>query len=171
MSEPAHDLERLISRHLDDECTSRERRELNARLRRDSQAAALFEEHRALDREIKHALRSALSRSPLHHPAQPMWERTARVFVVAAAACLAAMFWFAPDRDTSSPRDRTPAQARSWFTPPSTWGDVFTDEPTHTPLRGSDANWIVVPTDTPREFLVIEVNRARARVVVNHQDF
>ena len=61
MNESA-ELERLISRFLDDECSADERRVLHRTLRDDPAAAALYEEYTALDREIGHAMRSALGR-------------------------------------------------------------------------------------------------------------
>lgn len=176
MSEPTHDLEHLISRCLDEECTSRERRELNARLRRDPEATARFEEHSALDREIKHALRSALGHAPARHRPLPLWERAARTFALAAAACLALALWFAPAKQTM-PRDgQPPTQAGSWFASLPTAGDTLVDSPSglyrpHIQLRQPDTNWIVIPSDTPGEFLVIEVNRVRTKTIQIQKDF
>ena len=129
MSDPTHGLERLISRYLDDECTRLERRELNAKLRRDPQAAALFEEHAALDREVKHALRAALRHTP---------ER------------------------------RRPL--------PPTAGDAFVENPERfkRPVNWvgkPEAKWIIVPSDRPGEYLVIEVNRVLTRYIHVQQDF
>ncbi|MFQ5805101.1 MAG: hypothetical protein ACE5I3_01485 [Phycisphaerae bacterium] len=176
MSEPTPDLERLISRHLDDECTREERRALNARLRRQPESAALFEEHSALDREIKHALRSALGRSAARHRPLPLWKRSARIFVVAAAACLAAMFWPRPTQQPPSPADGLAAQATSWFASLPTIGDTLVEKPdrfVRPQIRvGQPAtNWIVIPSDTPGEFLVIEVNRVLTRTVHIQRDF
>ena len=175
MSEPAHDLERLISRHLDDECTPRQRRELNARVRREPAAAALFEEHRALDHEIRHALRRALGHAPSRHRPLPLWERAARVFAVAAAASLAAAFWFTPAQDASS-NSRAAAQGRSWFASPPSVGDTLIDTPRRfnrpqIRVGRPDTNWIVIPSETPGEFLVIEVNRVLTRTVHIQRDF
>jgi anti-sigma factor RsiW len=175
MNDPTHELERLISRHLDGECTPRERRELNARLRRDPQAEALFEEHAALDREIKHALRTALRHRPERRRPAPLWEQAARVVIVAAAACLAVMFWFAP---AHKPGVSQPAQAgvQSWFASPPTAGDTFVEGPErfNRPVNWvskPEARWIVVPSDRPGEYLVIEVNRVLTRHVNVQQDF
>lgn len=175
MSDPTHDLERLISRYLDDECTRPERRELNARLRHDPHAAALFEEHAALDREVKHALRAALRHTPERRRPLPLWERTARVVVVAAAACLAVMFWLAPPH---KPGTSEPAQAGagSWFANLPTTGDTFVERPErfNRPVNWvgkPEGRWIIVPSDRPGEYLVIEVNRVLTRRVHVQQDF
>jgi len=175
MSEPTYDLERLISRHLDDEATREERRALNARLRREPDSAALYEQHSALDREVKHALRSALGRSPARHRPLPLWERTARVFIVAAAACLAVMIWLKPTQELSSQAGRAPAQA-SWFAPLPTVGDTLVERPEgfdrpQIRVGKPDTNWIVIPSDKPGEFLVIEVNRVLTRTVHIQRDF
>ena len=178
MSDPTHDLERLISRYLDDECTPQQRRELNARLQRDARAAALFEEHAALDREIKHVLRSALRRAPDRSAALPLWERTARVFVVAAAACLAIMFWFASPREPASPGTEASAQTsvQSWFASPPSAGDTLVERPErfNRPVNWVGrprTEWIVVPSGKPGEYLVIEVDRIPMRSTRDRQDF
>jgi anti-sigma factor RsiW len=156
MTDPAQDLERLISRHLDHEATPAQRRELNARLRRDPGAAALFEEHAALDREVRHALRKALRRVPDRRRPLPLWERTARVFVVAAAACLALMFWLAPPHETTSPGTEASAQTgvQSWFASPPTAGDTLVESPErfNRPVNWvgkPSTEWIIVPGQKP----------------------
>lgn len=175
MSDPSHDLEHLISRCLDDECTRHERRELNTRLRRDPEAAALFEEHAAIDREVKHTLRAALRHTPDRRRPLPLWERTARAVVVAAAACLAVMFWLAPPREPgASAPDQ--AGAQSWFASPPSAGDTFVESPERfdQPVNWvgkPEAKWIIVPSDQPGEYLVIEVNRVLTRHVHVQQDF
>jgi anti-sigma factor RsiW len=178
MNDPTHDLERLISRCLDDECTPQQQRELNAWLQRDARAAALFEEHAALDREIKHALRTTLHRAPERPAVLPLWERTARVFVVAAAACLAIMFWFASPREPASPSTEASAQAgvQSWFASPPNAGDTLVDRPERfdRPVNWVGrprTEWIVVPSGKPGEYLVIEVNRIPTRSTRVRQDF
>jgi anti-sigma factor RsiW len=177
MSEPTHDLERLISRHLDHEATPAERRELNARLRREPESAALYEEYSALDREVGYALRSTRDRPSCRHRPLPLWERTARVFVVAAAACLAVMFWFNADR-TRAPAGRPldVRQAGSWFAPLPSVGDTLVERPERfnrpeIQVRKPRTNWIVIPSETPGEFLVVEVNRVLTRTVHIQHDF
>ena len=175
MSDPTLELERLISRCLDDECSRDEQRELNATMRRDPEAAALFEEHAALDREVKHALRAALHHRPGRHRPLPLWERLARVGVVAAAACLAVMFWFAPQREPGN-REATQAGVQSWFASPPAAGDSFVENPerfnrTVDWVGKPESKWIVVPSDQPGEYLVIEVNRVETRYGGVPQDF
>jgi anti-sigma factor RsiW len=177
MSEPQHDdLERLISRCLDEECTPQEHRTLNARLRRDPSAAALFEEHSALDREVGHALRRALRHTSVRPRALPLWERAARICVVAAAACLAMLFWLRPGGETSVQQAGVVPGAPSWFASPPTVRDALIESPERFDrpqirVGQPDINWIVVPSDKPGEFLVIEVNRVLTRTVHIHQDF
>lgn len=176
MSEPSHELERLISRHLDGECSPRERRLLNARLRRDPAARALFEGHRALDHEIKHALRSEFGRPSAGRRPVPRWERAARVCALAAAACLMVMLWLNPARDASEHRGQTPSQARSWFGSLPTAGDSFIERPARydrpqIKVGKPDTDWIVIPSNTPGEYLVIEVNHVLTRTVHIQQDF
>jgi hypothetical protein len=175
MNDPTWELERLISRCLDDECNRDERRELNARISRDPQAAALFEEHAGLDREIKHALRGALHHRPGRHRPLPLWERMARVGVVAAAACLAVMFWFAPQRGPGT-GEPTQAGVGSWFANPPAAGDSFVESPerfnrTVDWVGRPESKWIIVPSDQPGEYLVIEVNRVVTRYGGVQQDF
>jgi hypothetical protein len=175
-SEPTGDLERLISRYLDGESPPRERRELNDRLRRDPRAAALFEEHSALDREVKSALRYALDRPPVAGRVLPRWERLARVVALAAAACLAAMFWLTPNRSAPGSHDRAAAQAASWFAPPPTFGDTLIAQPERfnrpqIRVDRPNTNWILVPSDKPGEFLVIEVERVLTRTIPVQHDF
>lgn len=176
MSGPAHDLERLISRHLDDECTPQERRELNARLGRDPAAAALFEEHRALDHEIRHALRRAVRGSFPHQRPLPLWERATRLLAIAAAACLAATFWLAPPQDAASRQGRAAAQGHSWFASPPTGGDTLIETPRRfirpqIRVGRPEADWIVIPSERPGEFLVVQVNRVLTKTVHIQQDF
>jgi anti-sigma factor RsiW len=176
MSEPAHDLERLISRHLDHESTSTERRELNARLRRDPDSAALFEEYAALDREIKHVLRSALGHVPGRFRPRPVWQRAARGLIIAAAACLALLLWLRPAHHALGPGGPAPAQARSWFAPLPSVGDKLVEHPARfdrPQIRvGKPAtDWIMIPAETPGEFLVIEVNRLLTRTIHIQRDF
>ena len=174
MNRPNEQLERLISRILDEEATAGERRELNSRLRHDPQAAALFEEERALDREFKVALHHAMGHAIVKRHPRPVWERTARNLVLAAAACLTLLFWSTPTRQTTPADLQTASQ--SWFQAPSLGTDTLTTdpaalEPAVTPQRDTNADWIVIPSDTPGEFLVIEVNRVKTRMVINQRDF
>ena len=174
MTHPRDSLEHLISRILDEEATASERRDLNAQLRRDPAAAALFEAERALDREFKVVLHRALGHSIVHKRPRPIWERTARTLALAAAACLTLLFWSLPAEKTTP--ENVQAAATSWFRSPSPGSDALTTdpaalEPAVTPLQDTNADWIVIPSDKPGEFLVIEVNRVKTRMVVNQRDF
>jgi anti-sigma factor RsiW len=176
MSDPTHDLERLISRHLDDECTPDERRALHARLRRDPHAAALFEEHSALDREIKHALRHALGHRSVRAQPGPAWKRVARAIVLAAAACLALLIWSLPAHRAPTTGKKGPAHAGSWFAEAPAAGDTLVKSPVYSErpqirFTKPETDWIVIPSDTPGEFLVIEVNRVPTRTIRIQRDF
>jgi anti-sigma factor RsiW len=178
MSDPSYELERLISRHLDDECTPQQRHDLNARLRHDPHAVALFEEHAALDREIKRALRRVLDHSPRRHHPSPLWKRAARAVVVAAAACIAAMIWFSPHQNASSPARQAATQGSSWFASPPTTGAgdtlVEQSDPFGRPRMRTgrpNTDWIVIPSDTPGEFLVIQIDRPAKKTASQQADF
>ncbi|RMF78828.1 MAG: hypothetical protein D6744_09695, partial [Planctomycetota bacterium] len=122
MSDADDHLERLISRFLDDEADSRQRREMKTLMRRDPQAAALFDELAAIDREASLAMRRALGRASSTPRRRSARARIVRVAGLAAAACLAAMFW-TPTHSAAPQRDGGASQAsfgvgRSWFAPP-----------------------------------------------------
>ena len=179
MNDLPDNIERLISRYLDDEADAGERRQLTTLVRRDPQAAALFDEQAALDREISIALRKALRR-PLARPRRlRVWPRVFRTVGVAAAACLAAVFWTQPQGAPPAPDGTAHGSfgvGRSWFAPPPASVDTLVDTPdvferpgVH--LRAADRNWIVVPGDAPGEFLIVEVKRVRTRTVHVQQDF
>lgn len=160
-----HDLERLISRFLDDEASAAERAALRKLARSDTSAEALFEEHAALDREIRAALRRGLGR-PLHaRRAQPVWRSVGRAAALGLAACLAAFMWLGPTElrpaRPQNPHDRL--NAASWFggnsinAPRTAGGDEWiADAP---PARADvpARRWIVVPSGRDGELLVIEV--------------
>jgi len=178
MNDPTPDLERLISRHLDGEATPQERRELNARLR-DPHAAALFEECRALDREVGRALRSALGSSGRRRA--PLRERTARSLLAVAAACLALLFWFNIGRSGGPTGGSNSASlagnvSASWFASPPTPQDVLVERPEwferpQIQIGRPEVKWIVVPSQNPGEWLVIEVDRLLRRTVPIQKDF
>jgi ferric-dicitrate binding protein FerR (iron transport regulator) len=95
MTESDDRLERLISRVLDREASSAERRELNRRTLADPRAAQLYEEYAALDREIGAALRSAMRPARRLFPG-PLWRRIGQAGMLAVAACLALVIWMRP---------------------------------------------------------------------------
>src|SRR5262245_353437 len=97
MIDPSDNLERLVSRYLDGECTPEERRQLKAMIRRDSAAEDFFEETAALDREIGRAMRQSLGRTLVIRRQSPLWVRVSRIAGLSAAACLAWLALRAPD--------------------------------------------------------------------------
>lgn len=174
MNEPAQDLERLISRHLDGETAPAERRALSARLRRDPAAAALFEQYRALDDEIGRTLRQLFGRTTVARRSRPVWERAARLLGLAAAACLAAACWLTPPDRPASRQAR--AGGPSWFAPPPSLGDTLVRTPPgfvrpQIRLGKPQSEWILIPSDRPGEFLVVEVNRVVTKAVHIQRDF
>jgi hypothetical protein len=176
MNGASENLERLISRYLDDECTRADRRRLRATLRSDPAAEALFDEYSSIDREVGQALRAALGRTISIHRSRSLSSRVGRVFAVAAAACLAVIIWLNPPLLTGDRAEgRQPARAGSWFAPPA-WEDTFDARPQmyerpHVGLRGTHRNWIVIPGDGPGEYLIVEVDRVQVRLVPIREDF
>lgn len=64
----------------------------------------------------------------------------------------------------------------SWFSPPPVAQDSFTADtsPFERPrvrIDESDSEWIVVPSDEPGEYLIIQVKRTNSRTVKIQQDF
>jgi hypothetical protein len=185
VNDPTRELERLISRFLDDEASGAERRELRAILRRDPAAEALFEETAALDRELGRALRRALRRQIVLHPARRPWAALGRAAAVAAAACLAVVVWWqAPLRQPPSVSGFDPPRyvGSSWFAPPAPQaapaelGDSMTVLPAaaavpHQRVRSARRDWILIPGDRPGEVLVIEVQRTQTRLKASGRDF
>ncbi|MCG3127041.1 MAG: hypothetical protein CHACPFDD_01898 [Phycisphaerae bacterium] len=174
MSHPADEgLERLISRCLDHEATPHELRRLNERTRRDAVARALRDEITTIDRDTGQALRRVMRRTVVVRPAPPVWQRIGRALSLAAAACLAIAIWTTPaGRQSGDTRSR---QASSLFLD-SPWADAAdTGRPTierpHIRRNDTERRWIVVPSDRAGEYMLIEVNRVKTRVVGIHQDY
>ena len=176
MNESA-ELERLISRFLDDECNADERRVLHRTLRDDPAAAALYEEYTALDREIGHAMRSALGRHthlPVGRSLRP-W--LSRLVGLATAACLVALVWFeGPRSGTSANSGKQASHTNAMFPGNGHNGDAAPsdslnyDRP-HIPVRQTVRDWILIPGEHPGEFMVIEVDRVRTRAIGIYGDF
>lgn len=174
----SHDrLEILISRCLDGEASLQDRRELNSRLRRDSAADALFEETRALDREIGLALRRAMARQATRPRTLSLASRAGRYGAIGVAAALAFMAWMRPSAPApGSAGNHHAPQMASWFAPPPTWADTLSDAPSfyerpQVRIGDADRDWIVVPGDGENEFLVVEVKRVHTRAIRLHEDF
>ena len=174
---PDDNLERLISRFLDHEDTAADRRALNARVDADPAARAQLDEHAALDNEVHHALRQAMRRSyPTRVASGGVWFGIGRSAALAAAACLALMFWFSPGKQTAAPRPgNEPREASIWATP--NWRNVMEqqrppiDRP-HVLRRNLQRDWIMIPGKRPGDGLVvIEINRVRTHAIAIQQDF
>ena len=176
MNPGSPELERLISRFLDDESTPDERRRLRALERSDPHVTALVDEYAALDREVGQALRTAMGRTYRLGRARSPWSRAGQFVGLAAAACVAAMLWLTPARNATPGGARQPAQGASWFAPAAWQADVQertnpSYERPQVRLRDTDRDWIIVPGNRPGEFMVIEVNRVRTRAVAIQNDF
>lgn len=172
MNDAQSQLERLISRFLDDEATRAERRELKAALRNDPCAEALFEETAALDREAGYALRRATGRTIVMSRRTPMWLRV--LVPLAAAACLGLLAWLGPKSGTHTGNGEM--RQAGWFAPPRFGRDTLDARPQvyerpHVRLRDTKRNWIVIPGERPGEFMVIEVDRVQTRVLRIQRDF
>ncbi len=174
---PDNNLERLISRFLDHEDTAADRRALNARVDSDPAARAQLDEHVALDTEVRHALRQAMRRSyPTRVASGGVWFRIGRSVALAAAACLALLFYFSPVKHAAGPGAANEARVPSIWANPN-WQNVMEqqrppiDRP-HVQRRDLQRDWIIIPGRRPGEGLVvIEINRVRTRAIVIQQDF
>ena len=178
---PEPELERLISRLLDEEATASERRELRSRERSDPNIAALVDEYVTLDREVGRALRKAMGRSVVLPMRGSAWGRLGQVAAFAAAACLAVAVWLNPPGATTPRSNKEPTRAMtSWFAPtadrPAELPDAaeevqLSHELPQVRLRDTDSDWIIIPGRRPGEFMVIEVNRVRTRAITIQGDF
>jgi len=172
-------LERLISRELDGECTRAERRHLRAVLDRQPDLQARYDEMHAIDRAAHYALRKALGRSPQTlRPALPGpgWVRG---FLVAAAAGLAAMVWLpSGQRSIREPAGaRPPVEANMAGVRPAL---PSRDEVAPLPAayerpelrwRGTQREWLVIPGDRPGLYMLIEMDQVRTHVIGVHRDY
>lgn len=175
MSEASEQLERLISRFLDDEASVGERRALRDVTRRDPAAAALLDETQALDREVGRAVRYALGRGLAVRPLVHRWPTAARLGLVAAAACLSLLIWRTPAPPAATDREQ-PRGASSWGAPGASWGDVFSTAPPaqvrpQDRARDGHRDWIVIPGTRPGEYWVIERNDVQTHVRLRQRDF
>lgn len=176
MIDPSDNLERLVSRYLDGECTPEERRQLKAMLRKDSAAEDFFEETAALDREVGRAMRQSLGRTLVIRRSPPLWVRVSRIAGLSAAACLVWLVLRSQAVPPAAPsNDRPQPQRASWFAPQPVAADTLAAQPEperpQVRMDKMDRHWIVVPGDTPGEFLVVEVKRVKTRTVPVQEDF
>lgn len=178
MTRPDDNLERLVSRYLDDECTESERHELDRILSENPRAEALFEESAALDREFNYAMRGALGKPLLRRRRIALRRRLARAIPMAVAAAIG---FFLLSRPAATPGQGTdggqrPAVAASWFGPAPEVGDSAAEDTSQynrpqVRLDQADRNWVVVPGAQPGEYLVIEVTQVRTRTIRIQGDF
>lgn len=179
MNPGSEELERLISRHLDGECTPAEAEYFRDLLANDRAVRARYHAARELDVLLRAAMRSALVRRPARGTRaaglQSRWVRTA---ALAAAAGLAALVWLHPSQ-RSQPGGRRTAEAgsvSSWFTPAPATPDIVEPVPVSYErpalrVRGTERNWIIVPGRDAGRYLVIEVDHVRTHVISVHRDF
>lgn len=173
MNTPSDQLDRLISRFLDREATASEQRELKAMMRRDPAAAAEFDDAATLDREARYAMRRALGR-PLSGRTIPLWARVLRVAGLAAAACVAAFLWLNLPAGGPAPESETSQAGGTLFAPQVVGDDLVERADFERPGREvgeSERQWILIPTENPREFLLIEVNHGQRRTIRIQADF
>lgn len=175
MSKESPDLERLISRYLDDEASAQDRRALQTMERSDPAVRALVDEYADLDRELGRAMRRAMGRTILL-PRRKLWPRLGELAAVAAAACIAVTVWIsAPRATTPTGREHTAQAGSSWFAPAPAEQDVLsqpdrTGDRPRLRVRDTDRDWIIIPGKQPGEFMVIEVNRVRTRAIAIQGD-
>ncbi len=181
MSMSGDQLERLISRFLDGEASPEESRVLNEELRTSPAARVLYEDLAALDREAGQVLRSALGRAhraPQQRPRR--WVTAGRIATAAAAACLAFVIWHRSDgeaRDTAPPHRATnqAGAMSSWFAPPAETTElVASSQPEYVRpsvrLDNTEREWILVPTERPGEYLMVEIDRTQTELVRIQRD-
>lgn len=176
MTQEPTELERLITRYLDDEATRDQRRQLRRLERSDSAVAALVDEYAALDREVGNALRQTMGRTLPFGRVRSPWLRLVQATAVAAAASLAMLLWLGAPRMGQGGSTNDVRQAGSWFSRPAQSPDsgelpVQSYERPRVRVRDTHRDWILVPGARPGEFMVIEVNRVRTRAIAIQDDF
>ncbi len=168
-------LERLITRFLDREDSPADRQALNGRVDADPAARALLDDYIAIDNLAGRALRGAMSISIHPRKGLPHWFRIGRLASFAAAACLALLIYIAPVRPDEGGNGRQPARAGSLFAPVR-WPDLTPQQPPaistpHVRRENVRRDWILIPTDRPGEYMVVEVDRVTTRMRAIHRDF
>lgn len=179
MYETDEQLERLITRFLDNEITSAEKRALDARLARDPSARSLFEEVCAFDREAGRSMRTAVQGAVVLRPATAnRMQRFGRVAAGLAAACIGFFAWMSPREFSGElPGGAASSVARaSWFQPLRQMSEIFSPvkpeyERPSLRLQQTDREWLMIPSDVPGQYYLIEVDRTKTRLVGLHGDF
>jgi anti-sigma factor RsiW len=186
-------LERLISRSLDHELSAEESAELERWLERDPAAERLYEQMAWVDAQVVEALHGDLAhddldRDELVHsglmiaPSQqvPWW----RAAGVAVAAGIASLFWMGqPQAVTPDAANSTHNSQASMglFPNDSIWAAPAIDSAApvdkemfgleHTGLHDVDRKWVIMPSEEPGEYLLIEIRRVRTEAYPLHADF
>jgi anti-sigma factor RsiW len=178
MNTGSPELERLISRYIDDEATPAERRDLEARADADPAIDLLLIETAAIDREVGRAMRIAMDRTiplPVRRSTKVRWFQA---IGFAAAACIALVAYLNFSQKPGQPaRGHKPTPARaSWFATQPPQVDVVeqvdpADVRPELRLRDTDRHWIVIPARQPGQFLLIQVDRLRTRAIRIQDDF
>lgn len=182
-------LERLISRSLDHELSPEESAELEHWLSRDPAAERLYEQMVWVDAQVVEALHSDMAHTELNHdgpgiaPVQPVpWWRAAGV---AVAAGIASLFWMGQPQQVMTPDPGISTQSSQasmgLFPNDSIWATPAIDSAApvdkemfgleHTGLHDVDRKWVIMPSEEPGEYLLIEIRRVRTEAYPLHADF
>lgn len=169
-------LERLLSRYLDHECSAEERELVDTLVARDADARALLDEYRTLDPLVSAALQWELRPSPAAATTSPWLRWSRRALAVAAAACLAWLSWQPWAAHTTPVPGTARATHTSWFAPTSPPADTVQPVPSayerpEVRLQGTERNWIVIPGDEPGAYFIVQVDRIRTHVLPVHEDY
>ncbi|MFN0135035.1 MAG: hypothetical protein ACKVS9_02845 [Phycisphaerae bacterium] len=171
-------VERLVSRFLDDEVSDEERRQLEEFLKRNRGAEPAVDEYFEIERETRTALRKTFGASVASRRRAIRWNWASRIVTGSIAACIVMLSVSRPQPAASVEPGVAAPQSASWFSPlpPMTMGDMLVEpddagDRAHIHIDKSDRNWIIVPGDAPGEFLVVEVKQTKRRTIAVHQDY
>ncbi|TWT43999.1 hypothetical protein RAS1_04030 [Phycisphaerae bacterium RAS1] len=177
MTHNPEQLEILISRVLDGECSADERSRLERTLRADAVAQALYDDYRRIDEQAGAVLRAALGRAPRSQALRWRTLRLGQFAGMAAAACLAMLIWLSPPQRSATSLSTTvpPPEDSSWFAGRGPAADELApagvyDRPA-VRVKNTQRDYIMIPGARPGEYLLISVDRVRTRMAAIHQDF
>lgn len=190
--DPYENLDRLISRFLDEECSDEERRQLNDELDRDPLARSRFDEYAALDREAGTALRWVMSSADPVAMTDSAAPQAGRLLSLqryrpwlhwaagAAAAVLGLLAWLQPPRPDGAGNGNGiqlgKAGMSSWFAPPPDNPESFLPVPAayerpQYRIEQTQREWIMIPAETPGQFYLIQVDRRRTHGIALQSEF
>ncbi len=173
-------LEHLFTRVLDNEATPAEQKLLASLMSEHPEVRTAFEDYRRLDEAVGDALRATRSQPIQIIPLRNRWwTRAGRVAAVAVAACLAAFAWLHPRPPGPGPGSNPLQQASaapSWFATSPLPVDTAvpvpqTYERPELRVRGVQRQWIIVPSDEPGVYRIIQVDRVRTHAIPVQRDF